>query len=70
MAIKINENIITIKEIQNIAKQIIEQRLKNKPDINITCPRCGEQMILDEVGSSHSVKCENENCIEYTARGI
>lgn len=69
MATKLKEK-ITIEEIDTIGKQIIEQKLNNKSKINIICPRCGEKMILDEVGTSHSVKCENEDCIEYTARGI
>lgn len=69
MATKLKEK-ITIEEIDMIGKQIIEQKLNNKPEINIICPRCGQKMTFDEVGSSHSVQCENESCIGYSIRGI
>jgi hypothetical protein len=34
------------------------------------CPRCGKELILDIVGSSYTVMCSDEKCIETTLRGI
>lgn len=34
------------------------------------CPRCGNDIIVEEAGTSYSVRCKTENCIVATFRGI
>ena len=34
------------------------------------CPRCGNEIILEEAGSSYSVRCKTSNCIKADFRGI
>lgn len=34
------------------------------------CPRCGNKIIVEEAGTSYSVRCKTENCIIATFRGI
>lgn len=34
------------------------------------CPRCGNEIIIQDEGSSYSVKCKTKNCIEAEFRGI
>lgn len=34
------------------------------------CPRCGNEIVVEEVGNSYSVKCKTPNCISMDYRGI
>ena len=34
------------------------------------CPRCGNKIILEEEGSSYTVRCKTPNCINADFRGI
>ena len=34
------------------------------------CPRCGNEIVIEEVGKSYSVKCKTPNCIHLDFRGI
>ena len=34
------------------------------------CPRCGNEIIIEEEGNSYSVKCKTPNCIHADFRGI
>lgn len=34
------------------------------------CPRCGNDIIIEEVGNSYSVKCKTDGCIHADFRGI
>ena len=34
------------------------------------CPRCGKKLLLEEFGSSYTVKCSDNVCISATSRGI
>jgi len=66
----INVSNITIEEVENISQQILYYEARNEEVKEIICPRCGNYMNLDVVGDSHSVLCESQDCIGYTARGI
>lgn len=34
------------------------------------CPRCGNEIIIEEYGSSYVVRCKTDGCIKLTSRGI
>ncbi len=34
------------------------------------CPRCGNEIIIEEIGNSYSIKCKTKNCIRADFRGI
>ena len=34
------------------------------------CPRCRNEIIIEEIGKSYSVRCKTENCISLDYRGI
>ena len=34
------------------------------------CPRCGNEIVIEESGSSYAVKCKTPNCIKADFRGI
>lgn len=36
----------------------------------IKCPRCGNEIIIEDKGSSYSVRCKTKNCISDDYRGI
>lgn len=38
--------------------------------ITLKCPRCGNEIIYVKEGSSYSIRCKTENCIEIGFRGI
>lgn len=60
----------TEKEFLAIEKEIISLARDGKPYNQLTCPRCGGTMTLEEFGASYSVRCETDGCIEYAVRGI
>jgi len=43
---------------------------KNNPEADVTCPRCGNEIIYKEVGNSICVKCLTEGCIFGGIRGL
>lgn len=36
----------------------------------LPCPRCGSKLIYEDYGSAHIVRCEKENCVKVTYRGL
>lgn len=47
--------------------------MKNKqlnPQIHVLCPRCGKDLQYREVGNSCEVKCQSDNCLKMTVRGL
>ena len=60
----------TQEEKLNIEEQIIECKKNNETVKNVVCPRCGDEIIFTEIGSSYIVKCETTDCISYSVRGI
>jgi serine/threonine protein phosphatase PrpC len=36
----------------------------------ITCPRCGSKLIQEITGNSGTVRCEKEDCLKITLRGL
>lgn len=47
----------------------IENKMKN-PNDKVMCPRCGKELIYKKYGNSISVKCETEECISESIRGL
>lgn len=39
-------------------------------DPSIKCPRCGNALKLDTIGTSFTITCTKGDCIKYTGRGI
>lgn len=39
-------------------------------DISSSCPICGNTIHIKHYGNSFTVKCETENCIDVTSRGL
>lgn len=37
---------------------------------NKRCPRCGNEIIIEDETSSYSVKCRTKNCITAEFRGL
>lgn len=37
---------------------------------NIKCPRCNNDIIVEDVGNSYSVRCKTDNCLSLDYRGI
>lgn len=37
---------------------------------NLKCPRCGNNIIVEIIGNSYSVRCKSNNCISLDYRGI
>lgn len=40
------------------------------PDKKVLCPRCGSELTYREVGASYQVKCNTDDCIKLTVRGL
>ena len=40
------------------------------PESVVYCPRCGKELAFRSVGNSYEVKCQTENCIKETVRGL
>lgn len=34
------------------------------------CPRCGNEIVIEDHGSAYAVKCKTNNCIKAEFRGI
>jgi len=47
----------------------LDEKLEN-PETDVTCPRCGNEIIFKEIGNSVLVKCLSDNCIYRGIRGI
>ena len=70
MATRVMSNKVTMDEITSIGNQIVKFINAGEPYHELTCPRCGGTLILEEYGASHAVRCETDGCIQYTVRGI
>lgn len=62
------ENKITKKEYEILTNA--ETELTNTGKTSIKCPRCNSDIVIDEQGSSYTVKCKKTGCVSYTCRGI
>ena len=40
------------------------------PEDDVKCPRCGNDLRYEEIGTSVLVKCETEKCIKGGIRGL
>lgn len=47
----------------------LEQQAKYG-EITETCPRCGNELLYMQSGSSYEVRCKTDGCIAETFRGI
>ena len=59
---------LTKEEIEVLKKADKELFEKNKT--NVVCPRCGNEIAVEEKRNSYTVYCKTENCISITFRGI
>lgn len=50
-------------------KEALIKKMDN-PEIKVACPRCGKNIIYKKIGNSIIVKCESNNCIEGSLRGM
>lgn len=48
----------------------IDEELAKEGKTDKKCPRCGNDIILERLGSSYSIRCKNEDCIGLVYRGI
>ncbi len=48
----------------------VETEIFEKGKTTKRCPRCGNEIILEIVGTACTVKCKTHNCIEASFRGI
>jgi hypothetical protein len=37
---------------------------------DVSCPRCGERLLYEEIGNSFIVECSKDTCIRTGCRGI
>jgi hypothetical protein len=47
----------------------LEQQMKYE-EITETCPRCGNELLYIQSGSSYEVRCATDGCISEVFRGI
>lgn len=59
---------LTKKEIELLDKA--DNDIANFGKTDIKCPRCGNEIIIEESGNSYTVKCKTSNCISMDYRGI
>lgn len=52
-----------------IEQKALWEKLDN-PDKKVICPRCGNEIIIVERGTSTSVECKTKKCIFAGIRGI
>lgn len=53
----------------NEEKKALSKKLYDR-DAVVKCPRCGNEIVYEEIGNSIIVKCETENCISGGVRGL
>lgn len=59
---------LTKKEIEILDKA--DDDLAEFGKTNEKCPRCGNGIIVEDLGRSYTVKCKTDNCIYLDYRGI
>ena len=62
----------TMSRIRNYTKEewaALRAKMDN-PESDVTCPRCGNEIIYREPGNSILVKCLTEGCIFGGIRGL
>lgn len=59
---------LTPKEIEILDKA--DNELAENGVTKEKCPRCGNEIIVEETGNSYTVKCKTQNCIFMDYRGI
>ena len=47
-----------------------DKELFEKSETSVRCPRCGNEIIVKEIGTSYTIRCKTEKCIAMTYRGI
>jgi hypothetical protein len=61
---------VTMDEIAIVENRIADLVRAGKPLSELSCPRCGGDLELTGSRTSHKICCENDDCFEYTVRGI
>jgi hypothetical protein len=69
MGIKIKSmNKTTMEEHEILIKAATDFGIHGETEIK--CPRCGNEIELDIMGTSYDVKCKTRDCISAAFRGI
>lgn len=61
-------NTTTLEEHKFLVSAETDFFLKGKTDKK--CPRCGNEIICEEIGNSYAIRCKTDNCIKAEFRGI
>ena len=59
---------ITQREIELLDKA--DNDIATKGFTNEKCPRCGNNIVVEDIGNSYTVKCSSKECISLEFRGI
>lgn len=59
---------LTKKEIEILDRA--DNELAHYGKTNERCPRCGNEITVEEIGKSYTVRCKTPNCIFIDYRGI
>jgi hypothetical protein len=70
MDIKTSTTNVSLEEYNKIEHDLYEQLKANAPNVDLTCPRCGNEIGYEERGNSISVHCLTEGCIFGGIRGL
>ncbi|MGN0683550.1 MAG: hypothetical protein ACI4JY_07725 [Oscillospiraceae bacterium] len=50
-------------------KQALNQKIKD-PNLEVKCPRCGNEILYKEYSNGCTVYCKTDGCIKGNVRGI
>ncbi|SHL33546.1 hypothetical protein SAMN02745136_04654 [Anaerocolumna jejuensis DSM 15929] len=68
----INKNLIQNYDLNDEAGYIDEadEDFVRYGNSDLPCPRCGSKLIYENYGSAHIIRCEKDNCLKVTYRGL
>ena len=64
---------MAIKKLDKKEQEVLFEamrQLNRGETITVICPKCGNAITGDIVGTSASVQCKTKDCIQLTCRGI
>ena len=48
----------------------VDEDFAKNGNTDLPCPRCGGKLILEDHGSAHVIRCEKDNCIRVSYKGL
>ena len=60
--------IVTHDEAKILFKAVFD--FEKRGNTEISCPRCGKELVFENYETGYIISCEDVNCIRLTARGI